>query len=134
MTARLSAADLPPHIQAQVRDKLGARAPGKPSKYHAKRTSYTSTQGFTRLYDSKAEAAFAAELDLRIAAKEILFWLPQIPFPLPGGVTYRADFMTASRTGQLYFYDVKGWDVPVSRNKRKQCAALFGVEIEVVKR
>lgn len=134
MTARVSVGDLPPHIQAQVRDKLGARAPGKPSKYHAKRTRYTSKQGFTRVYDSKAEAAFAAELDLRLAAQEILFWLPQIPFPLPGGVTYRADFMARSWRGFPIFYDVKGKDTQSSRNKRKQCAALFGVEIEVVKR
>ena len=61
----------------------------KPSKYGAQRTEYN---GY--VYASKHEAQAAQDLDLMIKAGEIDFYLRQVPFALPGRITYRADFVT----------------------------------------
>lgn len=104
------------------------------SKYHAIRTEYN---GIT--YDSKAEARFAQELDLKVKAGQIKYWLRQIPFYLPAGIVYRCDFMVvhedpAGEQGQwVQYFDVKGMDTPVSKLKRKQVEALYPVKIQVVK-
>jgi hypothetical protein len=105
------------------------------NKYNAKRTEYTSPLNGTRTYDSKAEAAYAAKLDIDRAAGIIDWWLPQVPIRLPGGVTYRADFLVnhwADGGDDLEFVDVKGRDTAMSKLKRKQVADLYGIEIKVV--
>ena len=130
-----SIADIPERYHAQIRAQLGPRSTtpdAKPNKYHNKRTAYKSSQGFERVYDSAKEASFAANLDRYIAAREIRIWLPQVAFPLPGGVTYRCDFMTIDRESRVCFYDVKGRDTQTSINKRKQVLAIFGVHVEIV--
>lgn len=112
--------------------------PKRKAKYRNVRTEYTSIQGFTRTYDSKKEADYAAQLDNAIKAKLARWWIPQPSFPLPGGVTYRADFLVCYvGTDQIFddnvrVVDVKGRDTQASKNKRKQVAALYGIKIEVV--
>ena len=98
----------------------------KPRKYRNTPTIYKSIQGFERRYDSKKEAAFAFGLDHTEG-----WWIPQVPFPLPGGVTYRADFMHVGADGKPRFYDVKGRDTQASINKRKQVFALYGITVEL---
>ena len=98
----------------------------KPRKFHNSPTIYNSIQGFERRYDSKKEAAFAFGLDHTEG-----WWIPQVPFPLPGGVTYRADFMHVGADGKPRFYDVKGRDTQASINKRKQVFALYGITVEL---
>lgn len=108
----------------------------KPSKYRNRRTVYRSIQGFERTYDSKKEADFAANLDHQLRAGLIGWWLPQPSFPLPGGVTYRADFLIMNMVLRIpQFYDVKGGarDTQASINKRKQVKDLFGIDVEIVK-
>jgi Protein of unknown function (DUF1064) len=97
----------------------------QPRKYRNTPTIYKSIQGFERRYDSKKEALFAQRLDtwIKYGTGKLQCWLPQIPFPLPGGVTYRADFMVLFDDGKIVFYDVKGRDTQASKNKRKQ---VFG--------
>jgi hypothetical protein len=78
-------------------------------KYSAVKTRYNGVE-----YDSKAEAARAAELDLlkRVAAIED-WWRPE-PIVLVQGrtrretVTYRADFCVRPREGPDWLEDVKG--------------------------
>ena len=109
--------------------------------FAAKKTAYKSVQGFTRTYDSKAEAKRASELDMMLRAGDIHWWIPQVPFPLPGGVVYRVDFMISNKLyrdsveidGQLIaFEDVKGRITPVSKMKIKQVEEIYGIEIEIV--
>jgi hypothetical protein len=82
------------------------------SKYRNKRTAYNGI-----IYDSKAEASKAAELDLLVKAGEIDFYLRQIPFPLPGGIIYRADFVTFEKVELTPYKDsptyLDGWVIEV---------------------
>ena len=94
------------------------------------------------LYASKKEATFAQELDLRVKAGELSFWLRQVPFLLRGGFTYRLDFMVFCSDDRLHghafplwdiqCYEVKGYETPVGRLKRKQCEFLYGIVITIV--
>jgi len=97
-------------------------------KYHA---SPTSIDGLR--FDSKAEAGRYVDLKLLQQAGEVLFFLRQVPFDLPGGVKYRADFMIFYADGTVTVEDVKGVDTPQSRLKRRQVEALYPIKIELVK-
>lgn len=80
------------------------------SKYKAVRTEYN---GIT--YASKAEAAFAQQLDLD---PEIEWWLPQIPIQLTPDDRYRVDFVVCALR-LVYAVDVKGMATAAfNRNKR----------------
>lgn len=64
------------------------------------------------LYDSKAEAAYAAELDLRKRTKLIRDWQRQIPFELIVGgkriCRHRVDFRVIEMDGSYTYIEVKG--------------------------
>ena len=85
-------------------------------------------------FDSKAELAFAEQLDRAKAAGEVVQYLRQVPFHLPGGVKYVCDFLIFEVSGSVRFVDVKGVDTPISKVKRKQVEELYApIVIEVVK-
>lgn len=110
-----------------------ASGPAKPAKYRNVKTRYRSAQGFERVYDSKREAARAAELDALVASGPVRWWIPQVPFPIGGGVRYIADFMVCWLGGDVTFEDVKGRDTRGSLDKRKIVKDRFGVEVEIVR-
>lgn len=85
-----------------------------------------------RKYASKKEARYAAELELRKQSGEVLFWLEQVPFRLPGGVTYRLDFLEFLSCGEVRCVDVKGHRTEQYILKKKQIEAIYPVEIEEV--
>jgi hypothetical protein len=100
------------------------------SKYGAQRTEI---DGIT--FDSKAEAKRYADLRLLERGGQIsdLKMQPEFPFRLNGGLifTYRADF--SYRQGVcLVIEDVKGFDTPVSKLKRKIIEADSGLTIRCV--
>ena len=97
-------------------------------KFNATRTEHGG-----RKYDSKAEAKYAAALELRKAAGEVVFWLEQVPILLPGNVRYRVDFLEFHADNTVHFVDVKGMTTPMFTLKKKQVEALYPIEIEVVK-
>ena len=99
--------------------------------WHKYRAVPTSIDGLR--FDSKAEAGRYADLRLLQKAGEVVFFLRQVPFDLPGGVKYRADFMIFWADGSVTVEDVKGYDTPQSRLKRRQVEALYPVTIELVK-
>jgi hypothetical protein len=110
-------------------------APEEPkrSKYGNTKRIYRSVQGFERVYDSIAEARYAEILDANIQSGAVLWWIPQVRFPLPGGVSYRCDFIAMTREGSLRIIDRKGFFTQESRNKIKQVEALYaGVTVEIV--
>lgn len=123
-----------PELKIQQGNPLPILAPllAKEHKYHAQRTEYNGVK-----YASKKEANHARELDLRKKAGEIDFWLRQVPLSLPGGITYRIDFVTLKQVVntclyEVHWIEVKGKDLPMGKLKRKQVEAIYGIEVEVV--
>jgi hypothetical protein len=96
----------------------------KKNKYNA---VATMVDGFR--FDSKKEAAYYVGNKLLQAKGEIVLQLRQVPFHLPGQVTYRLDFLEFYSNGNVRFVDVKGRDTPMSKLKRKQVEALYDIEI-----
>ncbi len=100
-------------------------------------------------FHSKAEATHYAELKLREKAGEIhdLVLQPEYlltiwPYNIADGTTgpgttvgkYIADFRYLDiASNRRVIVDVKGYDTPVSKLKRKIVEALYGIEIEIVK-
>lgn len=85
-------------------------------------------------FPSMLEGRYYEHLKLLIRANEVLFFLRQIPFYLPGGVTYRVDFQVFYTDGSVSFIDVKGLETQAFIDKKKMVESLYPVEIEVVKK
>jgi hypothetical protein len=84
-------------------------------------------------FDSKAEARYYQFLKLRQASGEVVGFLRQVPFHLPGGVRYVCDFQEFHADGTVHFVDVKGMETAAFKAKMKQVKALYPwVEIEKV--
>ena len=83
-------------------------------------------------FDSKKEARYYEELKLRVAAGEVLFFLCQVPFHLPGGIKYSLDFMEFHADGSVHCVDVKGKRTAMYVTKKKLVEALFPVKVEEV--
>lgn len=81
-------------------------------------------------FQSKKEAAYYADLKLRQKDGEVLFFLRQVPFHLPGNIRYVCDFAEFLADGQVRFVDVKGYKTDMYKLKVKQVKAVFGVTIE----
>jgi hypothetical protein len=96
-------------------------------KYHAKRTIVDDIN-----FDSKKEARYYQELLIRQRIGEVIFFLRQVPFHLPGNVTYRVDFQEFRSDGTVAFVDVKGFETEGFVMKKKMVESLYPVTIEVV--
>jgi len=83
-------------------------------------------------FPSKKEGRYYEELKLRIKAKEVIFFLRQVPFHLPGGVIYRVDFQEFHADGTVHFVDAKGMRTKEYISKKKITEALYPVRIEEV--
>ncbi len=91
----------------------------RPSKYGNQPTVF---QG--RRYASKAEAAYAAELDLRRRAGDVRAIVPQPRIELEPKIVYIPDFHFEQRTPegwQAIYVDVKGVETP----RFRLCKALW---------
>lgn len=96
-------------------------------KFHAKRVSVDGEK-----FPSKKEARYFKELQLRQRSGEVLFFLRQVPFHLPGNVKYVVDFVEFLSDGTVEFVDVKGIETDMFILKKKQVEAIYPVEIKVV--
>ena len=114
-------------IPPSPKKRLDFDVGGIKSKYKARRTEYNCV-----LYASKKEAEYAKNLDLCKRAGEIQYWLRQVPFTLPGGIVYRADFMEVNRDGSIDFVDVKGYRTEVFKIKKRLVEALYPIKITEV--
>lgn len=91
------------------------------------------------LFDSKREAAYYSELKIREKAGEVTGVEMQRPFALLGSngtlmATFKADFCFWDNTaGRFRCIDVKGFDTPVGKLKRKMMKGLLGIDVEIVK-
>jgi hypothetical protein len=78
------------------------------------------------------EGRYYDQLKLRQSTGEVVFFLRQIPFDLPGGVKYVCDFQVFLSDGSVEFIDTKGRDTQMSIAKRKIVEDLYPVEIKIV--
>jgi hypothetical protein len=83
-------------------------------------------------FDSKKEARYFNELKLRQNSGEILFFLRQTPFHLPGNIRYVIDFVEFHASGDVVFTDVKGMMTPMAKLKIKQVEEIYGIEVNIV--
>jgi len=97
-------------------------------KYHAKTTEFDGIK-----FSSKLEARWYSIIKDMQELKEILFFLRQVPFHLPGGVIYRADFMLFFTDGHIEIWECKGFDTPEWKIKKKIVEDIYPIEIKVVK-
>ncbi|WP_414041547.1 DUF1064 domain-containing protein [Acidithiobacillus sp. M4-SHS-6] len=94
-------------------------------KFHAKPTELDGIR-----FSSKKEANYYAELLLRQKAGEVLFFLRQVPFHLPGGVRYVVDFVIFEQSGDVRFVDTKGLRTKLYLTKKKMVEALYPITVE----
>lgn len=102
------------------------------NKYHAKSSIYN---GYN--YASQFEAAYAAELDLRLKAKDIKAWRRQVRIPLEVNgfkiCTYIIDFEIEHNDGSLELVETKGFETDVWRFKWRLTEAILSKERPEVK-
>lgn len=80
-------------------------------------------------FASKKESKRYASLKQYQSAGEVLFFLRQVPFHLPGGVKYVCDFQVFWRDGTVTFEDVKGMKTGMYIAKKKIVESLYPVSI-----
>ena len=115
------------HGKANQKPGSTEQKPKKRSKYGNKRTEYNG-----RVFDSTHEADVCRQLDFRMRAGEIRSYACQVPFLLPGGVKYIADFVTMKNDGAYDVIDAKSEATrkdKAYRIKRRQMKEVLGIEI-----
>ena len=99
-------------------------------KYGAKRCEEDSIK-----FPSRLERNYYQKLKLAKKSGELLEFLRQPLFDLPGGVSYRADFIEFWRDGTVRVTDCKGMLTKDFISKKKMVEALYPhIEIEIVKK
>lgn len=109
---------------------IGREPHARPTKYGNRRVEIDGKK-----FDSKHEAEVYGELMLRQRAGELKLVLRQVPFELPGGIKYIADFVTMDHAGNIEVIDAKSEITRKNRvyiNKKKQMASEWGIEIKEV--
>lgn len=125
---------LPEEIQeAQSR---GTRAERKDT-VQAKGSKYGNckTELDGRKFDSRHEAEVYRQLSLAAKAGDYCAVLCQVPFHLPGGVKYIADFVTLELDGSFTVWDAKSSATArdkVYRLKKRQMRECLHIEIREV--
>lgn len=124
----------------ELRLRLGPRPYVKKGRYGnvAKRTEYGGV-----LYDSKAEAHYAANLDIEVAAGTVSLWLRQVTVPLGPDFRTRVDFMVImpiwmahfpNENQRVKFVEVKGVETREFRKARKLWSKYVPFPLHVIKR
>ena len=83
-------------------------------------------------FHSKKEARYYQQLVMLQKCGDVIFFLRQVPFHLPGGVVYRVDFMEFRKDGTVHTIDVKGFSTAQYKAKKKMVEALYPIKIEEV--
>ena len=76
-------------------------------------------------FDSKKEALYYTKLKLAKQSGELLFFLRQVPFHMPGNVRYLVDFLEFWADGRVQFTDVKGYRTDTYLMKKKMVEDLY---------
>ena len=83
-------------------------------------------------FPSRLERRYYDQLKVRQSSGEVIFFLMQTPFQLPGNVKYVVDFTVFLADGSVEFVDTKGRDTVLSIAKRKMVEDLYPIEIKIV--
>jgi len=102
----------------------------KPLQRHKYSAKKSEIDGMT--FHSQKEGRYYQKLKLRKKEGEVVFFLRQVPFDLPGKVKYRLDFMEFHRDGTVHCIDVKGMRTSGYIMKKKMVEDLYPVYIEEV--
>ena len=96
------------------------------------KTKWTSAQKCNHkgyIFDSKFEAGYAQELDMRVMAKDIKNYDKQIPIDLTVNgykiCTYKIDFIVYHNDGLIEYVETKGYMTPVWKIKWKLFEAIY---------
>lgn len=95
------------------------------TKYKAKRTTIDHIN-----FASQKEAAMYLRIKEKEKSGEILYFLMQVPFALPGGTKYVCDFMLVYPDELVRYVDAKGFKTQMYILKKKQVEALYPIKIE----
>lgn len=131
-----SVAAMPDSIRAKV-EAQGKGAPrepatkpeAKPNKFH---NHPTTVKGIR--FDSKKEARYFEQLEIRKATGEVAYFLRQVPIHLPGGTRYVVDFLVFFNDPerQPEYVDVKGRETPLFRVKKREVEHHYPINIILV--
>ena len=83
-------------------------------------------------FDSKKEANHYGTLNLLKKNGDILFFLRQVPFHLPGNIKYVCDFMVFWKNGEITMEDVKGYKTRLYMTKKRLVESLYPIIIKEV--
>jgi len=97
-------------------------------KFHAERCQREGVK-----FASKAERRFYDQLKLLQRSGDVLFFLMQVPFRLPAGIVYRADFMVFYADGNCEIIDVKGVETPEFKLKHKLLEETYPITLRIIK-
>lgn len=85
-------------------------------------------------FASKLEGRYYNKLKALQESGELVFFLRQAPFHLPGNTRYVVDFVEFWKNGDINFTDCKGLETEVYKLKKRQVEELFPIKINVVKK
>lgn len=85
-------------------------------------------------FDSKKEGNYYLRLKLLVKAGEVVGFFRQVPLHLTGGVIYRMDFLVFYSNGECRGVEIKGFETPEWKIKKKMIAELYPwFDLDVVK-
>lgn len=93
-------------------------------KFRAKPQEYDGIK-----FASKKETQRYIHLQNLQKSGEVIFFLRQVPFHLPGGVKYLADYMVFWKNDTVTVEDVKGLKTPMYIAKKKIVEVTYPIEI-----
>lgn len=93
-------------------------------KFNAQRTEIDGIS-----FHSKKESNYYQQLLMARKSGDLLFFLRQVPFHLPGGGRYVCDFQEFWKSGEVRFVDVKGFATVEYKSKKKIVEALYPIKI-----
>ncbi len=101
-------------------------------KRHKYNATATEVDGYK--FDSKAEANYYKLLKLQEQEGTITGILRQVPLHIAPGVTYRMDFLVFYSDGTAEGIEVKGYETPEWKIKKKLIEESFSwLELRIVK-
>lgn len=119
--------DLPAKYQGQARKQLGSEGFAKESKYHNKPTEVDG-----HMFQSGHEAERYGELRLLYQAQKICALRLQVPFFLPGGIIYKADFVYYDIENKCFIVEDAKGDRTKEYIMKKKLMLEIGIEIQEV--
>jgi len=97
---------------------------------HKFKAKATETDGIK--FASQKEAKRYSSLKMLQKIGDVLFFLRQVPFHLPGGVKYVCDFLIFWANGTVTIEDVKGFKTEIYKAKKKMVEDIYPITISEV--